>query len=158
MLASARVLGYVFNPLTVYWCHAATADLVAVVAEVHNTYGERHCYLLRPDVSGRAQVGKDFYVSPFLPVAGHYRMRLPEPADALRLAVTLDIGGRPMFAATVSGRHHPYTTRQLIRLIVRFPWVTALVTARIRWQAIRLLARRLRIIPRPIHRPQEGVQ
>jgi uncharacterized protein len=158
MLANARVLGHVFNPLTVYWCHAANGDLAAVVAEVHNTYGERHCYLVHPDASGRAQAAKDFYVSPFLPVAGRYRMRLPEPADVLRLAITLDIGGQARFVATVSGRRHPYTTWRLIRHLARFPWVTAQVTVRIRWQAIRLLARRQRIIPRPIHRPQEGVQ
>jgi len=158
MLASARVLGHVFNPLTVYWCHAADGALAAVVAEVHNTYGERHCYLVHPDARGRARVGKDFYVSPFLPGAGQYRMRLPEPAGALRLAITLDVGDQPMLVAAVSGRRHPYTTWRLIRLAARYPWVTAQVTARIRWQAIRLLARRQRIIPRPVHHPQEGVQ
>jgi DUF1365 family protein len=158
MLANARVLGYVFNPLTVYWCHGADGSLAAVVAEVHNTYGERHCYLLHPDASGRAQAGKDFYVSPFLPVTGTYRMRLPEPSAALRLAISLDISGQPVFAASVSGRRRPYTPWRLIGHLVRYPWVTALVSARIRWQAIRLLARRQRIIPRPVHQPQEGVQ
>jgi uncharacterized protein len=158
MLAHARVLGHVFNPLTVYWCHAADGTLAAVVAEVHNTYGERHCYLLRPDARGRARAGKDFYVSPFLPVAGRYRMRLPEPADTLRLAITLDLAEQPMLVATVSGQRHRYTTWRLVRLAARYPWVTAQVTARIRWQAIRLLARRQRIIPRPVHHPQEGVQ
>ena len=85
-------------------------------------------------------------------------MRLPEPAGTLRLAIALDIGGQPVFAATVRGRRRPYTTWRLISHVVRYPWVTAQVTARIRWQAIRLLARRQRIIPRPAHRPQEGVQ
>ena len=70
MLGHAAVLGYVFNPLTVFWCHHADGTLAAVIAEVHNTYGQRHAYLLSPDGRGRAQVDKDFYVSPFLPVAG----------------------------------------------------------------------------------------
>ena len=129
MLANARVLGRVFNPLTVYWCHRADGTLAAVVAEVHNTYGERHCYLLDPDARGRAQADKDFYVSPFLPVAGRYRMRLPEPAGTLRLAVSLDIDGQPVFAATVRGLRSPYTTWRLISHVVRYPWVTAQVSA-----------------------------
>ena len=79
MLAHARVLGYVFNPLTVYWCHRADGALACVVAEVHNTYGQRHAYLLRTDRRGRAQTAKEFYVSPFYPVDGRYRMSLPEP-------------------------------------------------------------------------------
>jgi uncharacterized protein len=58
MLANARVLGYVFNPLTVYWCHRADGTLECVLAEVHNTYRERHCYLLRPDAADRAETAR----------------------------------------------------------------------------------------------------
>ena len=83
MLAHARVLGYVFNPLTVYWCHDAGGALACVVAEVHNTYHQRHAYLLRTDGRGRAQTPKEFYVSPFYPVDGQYRMSLPEPDGRL---------------------------------------------------------------------------
>src|SRR3954447_13980812 len=63
MLCQPRSLGHVFNPLTLFWCHDATGAVVCVVAEVHNTYGQRHRYLLRPDDGGRAEVMKDFYVS-----------------------------------------------------------------------------------------------
>ena len=77
MLAQARVFGYVFNPLTVYWCHRPDGTLACVVAEVHNTYRQRHAYLLARR-SG-AEVPKQFYVSPFYPVDGRYRMSLPEP-------------------------------------------------------------------------------
>jgi uncharacterized protein len=158
MLAHARVLGHVFNPLSVFWCHARDGTLAAVVAEVHNTYGERHAYLLRPDPSGRATASKDFYVSPFLPVAGQYRMRLPEPTGSLRLGVILDVAGRPALAATVTGRRHAYTPTRLLGLVLRYPWVTAQVSALIRWQGIRLLVRRHAVIHRPVHHPQEGVQ
>ena len=158
MLGHATVLGYVFNPLTVFWCHHADGSLVAVIAEVHNTYGQRHAYLLHPDPLGRTTAGKDFYVSPFLPVAGHYRMRLPEPAGSLRLGVILDVGGRPALAATVTGRRHAYTPSRLLGLALRYPWVTAQVSALIRWQGIRLLARRHPIVHRPVHHAQEGVQ
>lgn len=158
MLAHARVLGHVFNPLTVFWCHRRDGTLAAVVAEVHNTYGQRHAYVLRPDTWGRATAGKDFYVSPFLPVAGQYRMRLPEPAGSLRIAVTLDVDGQPVLAATVTGRRHPYTPGRLLACALRYPWVTAQVSALIRWQGIRLLTGRHPLIRRPPHRPQEGVQ
>ena len=79
MLAHARVLGYVFNPLTVYWCHRPDGTLACVVAEVHNTYRQRHAYLLPAGDRVRAEVPKQFYVSPFYPVDGRYRMSLPEP-------------------------------------------------------------------------------
>jgi hypothetical protein len=158
MLGNARVLRHVFNPLTVFWCHGADGALAAVIAEVHNTYGERHAYLLHPDAQGRAEVAKDFYVSLFLPAGGLYRMRLAEPEGTLRLRIALDLGGRPALVATVNGRRHPYTTWRLLGCAVRYPWVTAQVTALIRWQAIKLLARRQPIIRRPVHEPQEGVQ
>ena len=99
MLANARVMGYVFNPLTVYWCHRPDGELACVVAEVHNTYHERHCYLLRPDATGRAEAAKQFYVSPFLTVAGEYRMVLPVPDRRLRLSVTLRQHGDPALVA-----------------------------------------------------------
>jgi DUF1365 family protein len=155
MLAHARVLGYVFNPLTVYWCHRADGTLAAVVAEVHNTYRQRHAYLL-PGV--RAEVAKEFYVSPFYPVDGRYRMSLPEPDASLALSVRLDRPDGHAFAAIVRGRAVRATWRALLRAAVRHPWSTAVVSARIRGQGVRLYLRGLPVIPRPAHRPQEGVQ
>ncbi|TDV53718.1 DUF1365 domain-containing protein [Actinophytocola oryzae] len=104
MLTTPRTFGYAFNPLTVYWCYDDEGTPVCVVAEVHNTYGERHCYLLRPDERWRAGVGKEFYVSPFLEVSGHYRMRLPPPDERLSLTVVLHQDGEPAFTATLTGR------------------------------------------------------
>ncbi|MGD0065954.1 MAG: DUF1365 domain-containing protein [Streptosporangiaceae bacterium] len=158
MLAHARVLGYVFNPLTVYWCHRADDSLACVVAEVHNTYGQRHAYLLHTDERGRAQLPKEFYVSPFYPVDGRYRMSLPEPGERLSLSVVL---GRPdghSFTASVHGRGVPATARALITAVGRHPASTATVAARIRWQGIKLYLRGLRVVPRPAHLPQKGVQ
>jgi len=157
MLAHGRVFGYVFNPLSLYWCHAADGRLACVVAEVHNTYGERHAYLLRTDERGRATVAKEFYVSPFYPVDGEYRMAVPEPDDRLRLSIVL---GRPdghSFVAGVRGTAIPATSRALVRAALRHPWPTAAVTARIRWQGIKLYRRGLRIVPRPAQLPQEGI-
>jgi uncharacterized protein len=154
MLTQARVLGYVFNPLTVYWCHRPDC----VVAEVHNTYGQRYAYLLHPDARGRARVPKQFYVSPFYPVDGDYRMSLPEPGEHLALSVRLDRPDGHAFAASVRGRAVPATARALLAAVVRYPWSTAAVSARIRWQGVRLYLRGLLVIPRPAHQPQEGVQ
>jgi uncharacterized protein len=154
MLAQARVLGYVFNPLTVFWCHRADGTLACVVAEVHNTYGQRHAYLLHPDDRGRARTPKQFYVSPFYPVDGCYRMSLPEPDTRLALSVLLDRPDGHTFAASVHGRAAPATVTTLIRA-ARSP---ATVSVRIRWQGIKLYRRGLAVIPRPAHRPQEGVQ
>jgi len=155
MLAHARVLGYVFNPLTVYWCHRADGTLAAVVAEVHNTYRQRHAYLLPGAVS---DVPKRFYVSPFYPVDGRYRMSLPEPDASLALSVRLDRPDGHAFAASVRGRAVPATWRALLRAAARHPWSTAAVSVLIRGQGVRLYLRGLPVIPRPAHQPQEGVQ
>jgi DUF1365 family protein len=159
MLAHARVLGYVFNPLTVYWCHDRDGSLACVLAEVHNTYGQRHCYLMRTDARGRAQVGKDFYVSPFYPVDGSYQMSLPEPGERLSLTIALHRPGREApFVASVRGHRQAATTAGVLRAAVRHPWSTAAVTGRIHAQGLKLYARGLPIARRPGHCPQEGVQ
>ncbi|MHA6622646.1 DUF1365 domain-containing protein [Pseudonocardia sp. DLS-67] len=158
MLAHARVLGHVFNPITVYWCHDEHDALTCVVAEVHNTYGGRHCYLLRPDAAGRARTAKDFYVSPFLTVEGDYAMRLPEPGRRVALAVTLHQHDAPAFTATVTGTRRPATPAALLRMLLRHPLVTHRTTALIRRHGIALWLRRLPVVPRPVHTPQEGVQ
>lgn len=149
MLAHARVLGHVFNPLTVYWCHGADGAPVCVIAEVHNTYRQRHRYLLRTDRQGRARTDKAFSVSPFNPVDGHYRISVPEPDHALRLAVSLVRGGRTVFTASVRGERRPATSRVLLRLALRHPVTPLMGALRIRAQGIRLLLRGLPIVPRP---------
>ncbi|MFJ7280314.1 DUF1365 domain-containing protein [Kitasatospora sp. NPDC098663] len=149
MLAHARSFGYVFNPLTVYWCHDHTGRPVCTVAEVHNTYGGGHRYLLRPDGRGRAETAKEFYVSPFFPVDGRYRMALPEPGERLDLTVHLEReGGRP-FTAIVHGTRRTATAARLLLAAARHPFSTWAVSAHIRLQGIRLWLRGLPVHPRP---------
>ncbi len=157
MLAHARVLGYVFNPLTVYWCHNAAGELECVLAEVHNTYRQRHCYLLRTGPGGQALVPKEFYVSPFYPVDGSYQMSLPEPAERLALTVTLHRPGDRPFVASVRGVRKAAGPAQLLRLAARHPWSTAAVTARIHAQGLKLYRRGLPVAARPREHRQEGV-
>jgi len=149
MLSTARAFGYVFNPLTVYWCHNREGALVCVVAEVHNPDGQRHSYLLRPDARGRSAAEKQFYVSPFNSVDGVYQMHLPEPDGRLRLSIRLKVPGQPLFVATLRGERWPGTTANLVRLTARIPFSTLIVSARIRWQGVKLYLRGLPVVPRP---------
>jgi uncharacterized protein len=148
MLANARLLGYVFNPLTVYWCHHRDGSPACVVAEVHNTYGERHCYLLHPDPDGRAEAAKEFYVSPFLAVSGRYRMALPLPGDRLDLSVTLRQRGRDVLAATVTGTSRPAGPAALLWLLLSRPLTTQRTWWLIRRHGVALWLRRLPVTPR----------
>ena len=143
MLANARVLGYVFNPLSVYWCHDASGALVCVVAEVHNTYGGRHCYLLHTDAEGRASVDKEFYVSPFLEVDGHYVMKLPRPGNRLSVTIALRQNGKTTFSATMKGIRSTG-----LRMLFRRPLMPQRVSALIRRHGIALYFKRLPIVPR----------
>ncbi|MGH3545417.1 MAG: DUF1365 domain-containing protein [Mycobacteriales bacterium] len=164
MLTQARVLGYVFNPLTVYWCHYGSnhrgnghhrdGELACVIAEVHNTYGQRHCYLLRTDDQGLARTPKEFYVSPFFQVRGEYRMALPLPDQGLALSIALLVGTETVFVATLRGDRRPATAAQLCHAALRHGWSTALVSLRIRIQGVKLWLRGLPIQHRPPHPAQ----
>jgi DUF1365 family protein len=157
LLANARVLGHVFNPISIFWCHGADGALRAVIAEVHNTYGERHCYLLHPDGAGRARAEKEFFVSPFNEVDGSYRMSLPEPAGELAVAVVLERAGRKPFTATMTGVRRTATPRSILAAALAVPLAPLRVVLQIRWQGIKLWARGLPIINRPHHPAQEAV-
>ena len=156
MLAQARVAGFCFNPITVFWCHDGTGRLAGVVVEVHNTYGDRHAYLVRPDANGRASVDKALYVSPFNDVSGRYRLHLPPPGERLSMGVVLERDGMPPFVTTVRGRALPASRSAVRRLALHHPWEPVVVAARIRWQGVRLWAKRLPVVDRPVHPDQPG--
>jgi DUF1365 family protein len=158
MLANARVLGYVFNPLSVFWCHHADGTVACVLAEVHNTYGERYAYVLFPDSAGEVEFAKEFYVSPFLPVDGRYVMSLPKPGERVAITVELhrSVDARP-FVATVRGTRKAAGSRALLRSAARVPWVTLTTAVQIRVQGFKLWARRVPVVPRPPHPRQPGV-
>jgi len=158
MLASARVFGHVFNPLSLFWCHGAAGEVRCVVAEVHNTYGERHCYLLETDGSGRASVPKAFYVSPFNDVDGRYRMKLPAPGERLAVSIVLEREGQKPFIATMDGERREASVPNILAAALAVPLAPLRVSAQIRWQGVKLWARRLPIVKRPHHTSQEAVQ
>jgi len=158
MLANARSAGYVFNPLSLFWCHDPDGALVCVVAEVHNTYGQRHRYLLHPDDAGRAETQKEFYVSPFYPVDGFYRMSVPEPGETLSTTLTLHRQGQRPFTASVRGNALPATTRTAIRMALRHPLETRVVRFQITLHGLRLWAKRLPVQPRPPHPSETAIK
>jgi uncharacterized protein len=157
LLTNARVLGYVFNPLSVFYCHRPDGELRCVVAEVHNTYGERHCYLLEPGERGRVETGKEFYVSPFLTVDGRYQMSVPAPDERLSVQMALHQADRRVFSASLTGRRLPLTNATVARMLVRHPLMTARVTSLIHVQGVKLWLRGVARVPRPPHSPQEHV-
>ncbi|MGA5823335.1 DUF1365 domain-containing protein [Kitasatospora sp. NPDC094028] len=157
MLTQARSLGYVFNPMTVYWCRDGAGRPLCTVVEVHNTYGGRHRYLLPPDPEGRAESAKDFYVSPFFPVDGRYRMVLPEPGRRLRLTVHLERRGGRAFTATVRGTGRPAGPAALVRAVLAHPFATWAVSLHIRYRGIRLWLSGLPVHPRPSAGPPPPV-
>ncbi|MDT7724643.1 MAG: uncharacterized protein QOI21_1219 [Actinomycetota bacterium] len=148
MLAGARVLGYVFNPITVYWCHDRSGEVVCVIAEVHNTYHGRHAYLLHPDAGGNASVGKEFYVSPFQTMEGEYRMHVPRPGAQLAVTVALRQNGETPLTATLRGVRRPADSRWLVRMLLSRPLLPQRVSALIRKHGVVLWLRKAPLTPR----------
>lgn len=158
MLANARVLGHTFDPLSVFWAIAPDGSLTCIVAEVHNTYGERHAYLLTPDETGRASVDKQFYVSPFFTVEGGYDLQFKLSPEAVSSTVVLRQGGDAVFSATFRGTPRPATGRRLAATLVKMPLMTHRTSLLIRIHGVWLWLRRLPVVPRPPHEPQEGTR
>ncbi|UUZ61272.1 DUF1365 domain-containing protein [Nocardioides sp. B-3] len=154
MAANPRSLGYCFNPISVFWCFDASGAQVAAVVEVHNTYGDRHAYLVHPDEQGRAGTAKAMYVSPFHGVDGHYELAIPRPTDRLDIAVTLHTADGQPFSAGVTGER---VTTSGKRAGFGAGWRSAGAALRgsalIRVHGIWLWARRLPVRPRPTHHP-----
>lgn len=147
-LAHARVFGYAFNPISVHWCYHEDGELVAVVAEVHNTYQDRHAYVLQPNASGDAVVDKAMYVSPFYPVDGQYRIRVSAPAERVSVSVQFVRDGEAPFVATLTAKRLPATLPVVCRLAMRYPFTPMRTSLLIRRQGIALWARGLRVVPR----------
>jgi predicted NAD/FAD-binding protein/DUF1365 family protein len=154
MAANARAFGYTFNPISVFWCHDSSGDLAATVVEVHNTYGDRHAYLVHPDAHGHALVSKEMYVSPFHGTDGHYELTVPLPTDSLTIVVRLVTDSGARFDAVLRGEQVARPTR---RLVLRTAPAAIRGALLIRIHGVRLWARRLPVQPRP-HHHQEGVR
>ena len=154
MVAQARAFGYCFNPISVFWCHDESGALAATVVEVHNTYGDRHAYLVHTDERGRATTPKAMYVSPFHGTDGTYELSVPPPTEAagsrLHVVVELESDGGHRFSAAMVGRPADKTPLRAAPAALKGSLL-------IRVHGVWLWARRLSVRPRPAH-SQEGVQ
>lgn len=156
LLCFPRVLGYAFNPLSVWYCWSRDGTLQAVIHEVRNTFGERHSYLVKPRGAMHLQDGethaavKCFHVSPFMPMAMHYRFRVAAPADHLDVLVDEYDDHTHVLRARLQGVRRPFTDTVLMKCLVSIPLMTFKVTAMIHWQALRLLLRGFRFHAKPV--------
>jgi DUF1365 family protein len=162
VLTNLRVFGHVFNPVSFWWCRREDGTLACIVAEVNNTFGERHPYVLLPDdgteARGRVvfETDKRLHVSPFMPMDQAYTWWFSEPED--RLSVRMDVHevGSPDFHATLTARRVPLTSSSLRAALVRYPLMPARVLGLIHWQALRLWLKRTPFYRKPPHIPGHG--
>jgi DUF1365 family protein len=152
VLAMPRVLGHVFNPLSVFFCHRRDGALAAVLYEVNNTFGQRHSYLIPvTDASRplRQSCDKAFYVSPFLPMDLTYRFRVEPPEDRVSIGVFGRDSQGVLIAATLNGHRRTLTDTALLGAVLRAQLLAAKVVAGIHWEAAKLWRKGLRIQHRP---------
>lgn len=151
MLAFPRILGYVFNPISVWYCHDTDGVVRAVLHEVRNTFGDKHCYVSPIDPDDATQTfGKRLHVSPFMDMDKRYEfsLTLPDEAVAVRIRES-DGAGAEMFRAAFTGRRRELDDRTLLSMFVRYPLVTLKAIGAIHFEAIRLWIKRVPFFRRP---------
>ncbi|MFM7860681.1 MAG: DUF1365 domain-containing protein [Candidatus Nanopelagicaceae bacterium] len=157
MLASVRTNKYVFNPLSVYWCLDQKGRCRWAILEIHNTYGDRHAHLIKPDEKGNALLNKEFYVSPFFTIEGEYKARAYLDEKKVAVSVNLYQNNALVFTASFAGEQQEANIKNRLAAYLRTPFSTIQAMVRIRVHGIWLWARRLPVIPRPNHPKQSGM-
>jgi len=160
--AMPRVLGYVFNPVSFWFCHRADGALRAVLCDVRNTFGERHFYLLDTGAAigngSELRARKVFHVSPFCQVQGGYRFRFSRAMRKTEQTVAridYDDADGPLIQTSVSGAAVPITSASAARAFFGYPLMTMGVMVRIHLQALRLWIRRVPFFSKPVPPQQE---
>ena len=152
LLCYPRVLGYVFNPLSIYFCYDASGNPALLIYEVRNTFGEMHSYVLpvqeAADRAIRQSQAKQFYVSPFMAMETHYRFSVSPPEQEVKVRILQSGAQGAMFAAAFCGRRRPLTSRSLLAALLGLPLLTFKVIAAIHWEAMRLWLKGVPYIPR----------
>lgn len=155
MLCYPRIFGYVFNPLTVYFCRTADGALRAILYEVCNTFHERHTYVIPAEAGEngvvRHECAKEMYVSPFVAMDCRYRFRIVPPGEAVLVSIDEhDAEGRLLFAS-FAGQRRPLTDRTLLRALFAYPLMTVKVMGAIHWEALKLWLKGV-----PVHRHRKA--
>ncbi len=156
LMTLPRVLGYVFNPVSFWFCLDRQGGLRAVLCEVNNTFGETHSYLCAHDdgrVIDRADTmtaDKVFHVSPFLEREGHYTFRFDLRSDKAGIWIDFyDKDGRKKLLTALTGAFIPYSRKSIARMTARYPLITLKAIGLIHWQAVKLLVKTIRYVPKP---------
>lgn len=152
LLAMPRVLGFVFNPISLIYVEDDAGGLEAVIYEVNSTFGQTHAYVAPASGCGfqRQTAEKRLFVSPFYGVDGTYRFDVSPPVETLNLAIVkTNTEGEAEFTATLSAERIPLTDARMLRLFLGFPLMTLQVVFGIHWQALRLFVKGARLVPRP---------
>ena len=158
MLSMPRMLGYAFNPLSIYFCHNPHGDPTAILYEVSNTFGERHSYLIpvadAHEGTVRQHCDKRLYVSPFMSMGMDYRFRIGLPDESIAVHITGSDDKGPLIVAGFSGKRRALTDAALMRAFLSYPLLTLKVIAGIHWEALLLWAKGMRLQKRPAPPPR----
>jgi DUF1365 family protein len=162
LLCYPRILGYVFNPISVYYAYDADGLLTAVIYEVRNTFGGIHHYV-RPVAAGelneaglRQEERKAFYVSPFIEMDMRYLFRLNSPGETVRIRILETDSEGPLLAATFSGNRQRVSSTRLLGTLFSIPLMTLKIVAAIHYEALRLWLKGMKLVPRPKDRNLDG--
>lgn len=157
LLCYPRIFGYVFNPLSVYFCYSRDGNLSTILYEVCNTFAERHTYVIPVRDTGRPVIrqscDKSLYVSPFIGMNASYQFRIVPPGDGVNIVIRQEDADGMMLAASFKGEREMLTDRALARNLARFPLLTLKVVTGIYWEAFRMW---LKGFPVFLHRPADA--
>lgn len=153
LLSYPRLLGYAFNPLSVYFCFDRGGTLAAMIYQVNNTFGERHCYVTavaeRADAPIRHACAKNLYVSPFIAMDATYHFRVRTPGERLAIAIDETDGGGLLLQAATTGRRTALTDANILGAVLRHPLMTLKVILGIHWEALKLWRKGVALHRRP---------
>lgn len=157
LLTMPRLCGYAFNPLSIFFCRDAAGTVAAIIYEVHNTFGERHSYVIEAADTGsgivRHTAAKAFYVSPFMNNTQDYAFRVHVPCESVAVAISASQDGENVIHTALHGRRLPLTSAALLSRCIAHPLLTLKVIGAIHWEAFRIWSKGVAIRP---HRPVSG--
>ncbi|SCA56553.1 conserved hypothetical protein [Candidatus Terasakiella magnetica] len=153
LLCYPRFFGYVFNPLSVYYCYSKDENLQAIIYEVSNTFGERHSYVIPAESSSdgviKQKCQKSFYVSPFMEMNAEYAFRMVPPQDKISVSITQSDEDGTLLKANFNGTETPLSDASLLRILARYPLMTVKIILGIHWEALKLWKKGLKLVTRP---------
>ena len=154
LLCMPRLLGYVFNPLSVYFCYRKSGEMMAILYEVNNTFGQRHSYLIpvtnQANGTIRQHCDKQLYVSPFIDMQITYEFRVRAPGDKVALAVLCNDPEGPLLTASLSAGRRPFSDSALLGVFLSHPLLTLKVIGGIHWEALKLWLKGMKLKARPL--------